>query len=155
MPHGKQHAGSVRRLNQVFVTTLASEWVVQCQLPVALDTPDNPGGSAPEPDLAVAVGPNSRYCDHHPGPKEIRLVVEVADSTLGYDRSVKGRLYARAGIGIYWIVNLNDRQLEVYTRPNSLAERYRSRSVLAEKDQITLRWAKLAPVTFTVRDFLS
>lgn len=154
MPHAEPHASAVRNLNELLIQTLTPSWVVQCQLPIALGPVDEPGGSAPEPDVTVAIGPRRRYTDHHPRPKEIRLVVEVADSTLAFDRRVKARLYAGAGISNYWIVNLIDRQLEVYTRPEAAGQRYRSRKVLAEDESVVLRWAKLAPITFPVRDFL-
>ena len=73
--------------------------------------------SEPEPDLAVARGRRRDYDAHHPTPAEIGLVVEIADSSSSQDRAVKGVLYARAAIPIYWIVNLVDRLLEVYTDP--------------------------------------
>jgi Uma2 family endonuclease len=73
--------------------------------------------SEPEPDLAVVRGRRREYDTHHPGPAAIGLIVEIADSSLSQDRTVKGPLYARAGIPIYWIVNLVDRILEVYTDP--------------------------------------
>lgn len=73
--------------------------------------------SEPEPDLAVVRGRRRDYDTHHPGPAAIGLIVEIADSSLTQDRTVKGPLYARAGIPIYWIINLVDRILEVYTDP--------------------------------------
>ncbi|MFO0810400.1 MAG: Uma2 family endonuclease [Gemmataceae bacterium] len=74
------------------------------------------GDSAPEPDIAVMPGRPADYAgqDH---PAGALLVVEVSDTTLGYDRGTKGSLYARAGIADYWIVNLNGGRLEVYRRP--------------------------------------
>jgi Uma2 family endonuclease len=73
--------------------------------------------SEPEPDLAVVRGRRRDYQTQHPGPAAIGLIVEIADSSLAQDRTVKGALYARAGIPIYWIVNLVDRIVEVYTDP--------------------------------------
>jgi Uma2 family endonuclease len=78
-------------------------------------------GSEPEPDLAVIRGRRRDYDTHHPGPRETGLVVEIADSSLVQDRAVKGPLYASAGIPIYWIINLADRQVEVYTLPSGPA----------------------------------
>ena len=74
--------------------------------------------SEPEPDLALVLGPASRYAAKHPGPQDIALVIEVADSSLAHDRDVKARLYARARIATYWIVNLVDMQVEVYSDPS-------------------------------------
>lgn len=73
--------------------------------------------SAPEPDLVVVRGPLQRYETRHPRPADIAVVIEVADTTLEGDRQAKGRMYARARIAVYWIVNLVERQLEVYTEP--------------------------------------
>ena len=77
--------------------------------------------SEPEPDLAVIRGRRRDYDTHHPGPADTGLVVEIADSSLSQDRAVKGGLYARAGIPVYWIVNLVDRTLEVYADPTGPA----------------------------------
>jgi Uma2 family endonuclease len=57
------------------------------------------------------------YEDHHPGPNEIALIVEVADTSLAADRTLATQVYGPAGIPVYWIVNLGDRQVEVYTDP--------------------------------------
>ena len=74
--------------------------------------------SEPEPDAALVRGNARTYAKHHPKPPDIGLVIEVSDSTLDGDRIDKGRLYAEAGIVCYWIVNLVDRQIEIYTHPS-------------------------------------
>lgn len=71
--------------------------------------------SEPEPDVAVIKGAIRDFANAH--PTEAALIVEVADSSVAYDQTVKHSLYARAGIADYWIVNLLDRQLEVYRQP--------------------------------------
>lgn len=73
--------------------------------------------SEPEPDLAIVRGAARDYLGRHPGPQDIVLLIEVADSTLAKDRGLKGRLYARAGIPTYWIINLVDARVEIYTDP--------------------------------------
>ena len=83
---------------------------IRAQMPLAFD-PD----SEPEPDLAVVTGTPRDYRDEHPNTAE--LVVEIADATLTYDRTKKTALYAQAGIQEYWILNLINRQLEVYRQP--------------------------------------
>jgi Uma2 family endonuclease len=70
--------------------------------------------SEPEPDVAVVAGTRDDYREH---PSTALLIVEVSDSSLAYDRQIKSALYARAGIADYWIVNLIDRQLEVFRQP--------------------------------------
>lgn len=91
------------------------------------------GDSQPEPDLVVVRGKPREYLTRHPGPSDLALVVEVSNSTLADDRKWKGRIYARAGIGVYWIVNLPDRRLEVYTDPTGpdAAPAYRRREDFA------------------------
>jgi Uma2 family endonuclease len=86
--------------------------------------------SEPEPDVMVIRGDIRHYPDRHPSPDEVPLVVEVADATLRRDRDRKKRVYARAAVAVYWIVNLVDRQVEVYTDPTGPAEKpdYRQRA---------------------------
>ena len=80
--------------------------------------------SEPEPDRCVVRGTIRDYEDRHPGPDDIALVVEVADSSLAEDRQMASLVYGPSGIPVYWIVNLVQRQVEVYTDPKP--EGYRS-----------------------------
>jgi Uma2 family endonuclease len=93
----------------------------------------------PEPDVSVVPGKREDYRDH---PKTAVLVVEVSLSSLAYDRKTKGPVYAKAGILEYWIVNLADRQLEVYRNPvpdgaHPLGFRYDTILALSAKDSVT------------------
>ena len=92
--------------------------------------------SEPEPDVFIVRGHSREFLQNHPGPREVPLVVEVSDSTLASDRREKKRIYARAGIPVYWIVNLNERQLEVYTEPLSNLEQptYRNQTIYTDKE---------------------
>ena len=74
--------------------------------------------SQPEPDFAVVRGGGRDYMTRHPGPADVGLVIEVADLSLLRDRQDKTRIYARANIPVYWIINLVDRRVEVYTQPS-------------------------------------
>ena len=89
---------------------------VRVQGPIALPAPDNEF-SEPEPDVAVTRASTTAYAEHHPGPEDLLLVVEVSDTTLRSDLMVKPRLYARAGIAEYWVLDLNDRQLYLHREP--------------------------------------
>jgi Uma2 family endonuclease len=89
-----------------------SGWRLRVQSAVTLSH------SEPEPDVAVVYGPLRSHANRHPGPGDTGLLVEVADSSLDRDRNEKGRVYAAAGIPVYWIINLVDRQVEVYTAPS-------------------------------------
>ena len=77
--------------------------------------------SEPEPDLAVVRGDRRTFNDRHPGAADTLFVVEVSDVELAFDRTVKGLLYAEAAISEYWIVNIEERIVEVYTSPNPAA----------------------------------
>jgi Uma2 family endonuclease len=74
--------------------------------------------SEPEPDIYVIRGPEEKYSDRHPGPGEVELVVEISDSSLSRDRGLKQRVYARAGVPSYWIINLIESCIEVSTQPS-------------------------------------
>lgn len=154
MGHGPTHAAGLRQTFDLLKAILGGNWVVQSQLPITLGMASGLGGREPEPDVTVAEGPRQRYATHHPDPSEIRLLVEVADSSLTIDRTVKAPLYAAAGIERYWIVNLVDRQIEVYADPDPATSQYGSREVVAEDQQVTLHWQGLAPVAVQARDLL-
>jgi Uma2 family endonuclease len=88
-----------------------------------------PDFDEPRPDLAVVRGDPMVYAHRHPGPQDVSLLVEVSDTTLPRDRGEKWINYARSGIPVYWIVNLVDRQVEIYTHPTATG--YGSRVVYA------------------------
>jgi Uma2 family endonuclease len=90
--------------------------------------------SEPEPDRCVVRGTARDYEQRHPGPDDIALVAEVADSSLPQDRKLAEEVYGPAGIPVYWIVDLVHRQVEVYTDPGP--EGYRSRAVFAEGQSV-------------------
>jgi Uma2 family endonuclease len=107
---GNPHCVSTDNVYEVLRGLFPKEnfWVrMQMPLDLGLDT-------EPQPDVAVAAGAKTSFTDH---PTSALLVVEVSDSTLAIDRGRKGSLYARPGIADYWVVNLVNRQLEVYRRP--------------------------------------
>ncbi len=109
-PQGSYHASAVSAADYALRAALAGGWIVRAQAPVSLDDE-----SEPEPDLAVVPGRPADY--RHAHPARPALAVEVAESSLRFDRERKGSLYARAGVPEYWIVNLVDRVLEVYRDP--------------------------------------
>lgn len=109
-PQGSYHATAVGAADDALRAILPAGWIVRAQMPLALDDE-----SAPEPDLVVVPGIRAAYREAHPAHPA--LAVEVADTSLDFDRQHKGSLYARAGIQDYWIVNLIDRVLEVYRDP--------------------------------------
>jgi Uma2 family endonuclease len=90
--------------------------------------------SEPEPDRCVVRGTIRNYEDHHPGPSEIALIVEVDDTSLAEDRTLATEVYGPARIPVYWIVNLRDRQVEVYTDP--VPDGYLSAAVFPEGQRV-------------------
>lgn len=116
MPKRPPHRIATRLLGKALERLLPADWYVDTQEPIT--TAD----SEPEPDAVVVRGDTRQYLDRHPGPQDVALVVEVADTTLKRDRTLKKRLYAQAGIPVYWIVNLSERWLEVYTQPSAPTE---------------------------------
>jgi Uma2 family endonuclease len=105
------HARANVRLQRVLPRVVPNGLQVQFQLPITLST------SEPEPDGVIARGPEDRYDDAHPGPRDVLLVIEVADTTLAFDQGEKLILYAAARLPAYWIVNIPDQRIEVYTNP--------------------------------------
>lgn len=94
--------------------------------------------SEPEPDASVIRGQRRAFLQHHPMLTDVAMIGEVPDSSLDYDRGIKKRIYARASIPIYWIVNLADRCIEVFTAPTGSGEfpDYLQRQVFGEDDSV-------------------
>lgn len=130
MPKKPQHRLTTQLMYDALVSLLPVGWFVQMQDPITLAT------SEPEPDVAIIRGVKRDYAERHPQPAEVALVVEVSDATLQQDRTLKLRIYARAGIPVYWIINLPERRLEVYTQPEGAA--YTRRVELTASDSVTV-----------------
>jgi Uma2 family endonuclease len=108
------HVWAVDAARQLLELLVPDGWYIREEKPVRI-----PDFDEPEPDLAVVMGTRDRYGERHPGPDDVGLLVEVADSSLARDRGPKLAAFARSGIPIYWIVNLIDRQVEVFANPRS------------------------------------
>jgi hypothetical protein len=110
-PQGPEHATCVGEIQDLLAAAYAGIGHVRVQMPLRAGS-----RSLPEPDLAVAQGPRSRYRARHPDAADVLLVVEVAQSSLAYDRS-KAAVYARAGVSEYWVIDLAARRAEVHREP--------------------------------------
>jgi Uma2 family endonuclease len=131
--HNPAHDMVISLLQEQLTPLLPMGWILRIQSAVTL------ADSEPEPDLALVRGPARRYGESHPTPREIALLIEVADSTLAYDREQKGRVYARARIPVYWIVNIPEARVEVSTQPRAgKSPKYRQRTDHANEDRIPL-----------------
>jgi Uma2 family endonuclease len=112
-PIGTPHSTAIRRGSYALEEAFGTGYMISEQQPIHMQ-----GGSEPEPDIYVAVGSVDDYEDHHPEPPDVPLIVEVADTSIRYDRGRKAMVYARAGIPEYWIINLKIRRVEVHRNPS-------------------------------------
>ncbi len=127
-PIGPKHAARVDRLNSLFTRKLGERVIVRVQSPIALGK-----ASEPQPDLALLRPRADGYEAAHPKPKDVLLVIEVADTTVDYDRDVKIALYGRAGIAEAWLVCLDDRWVEIYTEPTAAGYRMMRKALPGER----------------------
>lgn len=140
------HRIATRRTRRALDRVVPAGWYVDAQEPVTFSD------SEPEPDVVVAREELSDDVTRHPGPADVALVVEVADSSLPRDRGWKKELYASSGIPVYWIVNLIDNRLEVYSDPRG--DDYASRVDLGPGDTVTVVIAGQAVGAVAVADLL-
>jgi Uma2 family endonuclease len=112
MPRNPPHDGTIQLITDTLVPAIPRGWRLRVQLAVVL------ADSQPEPDFTVVRGDARTYLTRHPGPADTGLIIEVANSSLLRDQRDKTRIYARGGVPWYWIVNLVDQRIEVYSRPS-------------------------------------
>ena len=112
-PIGPFHGGVEKRLNALFNKLARGRWLVSAQDPLHLDE-----HSEPDPDLMLLKPAADDSTTRHPAPEDVFLLIEVADSTLAFDRGEKLPAYGRAGIAEVWIIHLPEQCVEVYRDPN-------------------------------------
>ena len=144
-PIGSRHAACVDRLNHLFTSQLEGQAIVRVQNPIRLGL-----HSEPQPDLALLRPRPDFYADAHPGPEDVLLVVEVAETSADPDRTIKIPLYARAGIPTVWLVDLSSSQIEIYTHPTP--DHYQHVNQLRPGRSIPLE--PFAKITLTVNQIL-
>jgi Uma2 family endonuclease len=141
-PAGSQHATAVMLANDALQKAFGKHYYVRVQCPIDLGQ-----ASEPEPDLAVVKGHIRDFTKAH--PTTALLLIEVADTTLKYDRKQKASLYARADIPEYWIINLTGKRVEIYRKPvedqsQPFGFRYSDSKILSRFDSIKPLSAKSA-----------
>jgi Uma2 family endonuclease len=150
MSRNPPHDASMDLAREELAKRLPPGWRIRVQS--AITTAE----SEPDPDLAIVPGTARTYVTRHPAPADVALLVEIAESSLPEDRRDKGRIYARAGIAVYWIINLVDLQVEVYTDPTgpSNAPQYGKRTdyVVGQSVPLNIAGESLEPVP--VKDLL-
>lgn len=128
-PIGSEHATCVRRLTRFFIREAEPQALVSAQHPIRLDN-----ASEPEPDLALLHPREDDYATRHPRPRDVFLLVEVAETSLSFDQEVKRPLYAEAGIPEYWIVDLEADTIHVYRDPSD--DRYTAHDTYGPDDEL-------------------
>ena len=141
---GSAHAAGVKRLNQLFASRIGSPVIVSVQDPVQLDA-----NSATIPDIALLRPRANFYCDAHPTPADVLLLVEVADSTAQWDATVKADLYADSGIVEYWLLDINRDILVVHRHPEH--GEYRDVRICRRSETVV---PEQVPVEFTIDEVL-
>ena len=145
-PIGSDHAGTVIQLNAVLNRPFARLALVSPQNPIRLSE-----HSEPQPDFAVLRPRADFYRTAHPQPHDVLLVVEVADTSVRYDREVKIPLYARHGIPEVWLLDLHSTQIEIYRQPGT--EGYGE--VLYPADDEAIAPVLLPDAALSIADFWS
>jgi Uma2 family endonuclease len=118
---------------QAWLVRTFGEQFVNPEAPIDVAPEDNPTNE-PEPDLVVLAKPSREFEDANPRPSDLRLVVEISDSTVGFDLTTKAELYARAGIVEYWVVDVAARRLVVHRDPREGL--YRSVTAYGEDEAV-------------------
>ena len=113
MSQNPPHRNSVGRVARRVSKVLPDTWTISIEGPITLSD------SEPEPDVTLARGEEEIYDDRHPGPADLGVLMEVGDSSVMTDRRYKGMLYAKARVPEFWLINLIDRKIEVYTKPRN------------------------------------
>jgi len=145
MSIGSKHAGTVKILNRILTIWAEKNAIVSVQDPIHIDEYNEP-----EPDIALLKPREDFYTKSHPTPSDVLLLIEVSDSTVEHDRETKKTLYAEAGIAEFWLINLKNKTIEVYTQPKNSS--YYSARILESGE--TIESAAIENLTLTVEEIL-
>src|SRR5271154_3867052 len=119
---------------QAWLVRTFGEQYVNPEAPIDVAPEDN-STNEPEPDLVVLAKPSREFQDANPRPSDLRLVVEISDSTLGFDLTMKAELYARAEIVEYWVIDVAARRLIAHRDPSDGL--YRSITAYGEEESVS------------------
>jgi Uma2 family endonuclease len=151
IPRNPPHDVTLQRLDKRLHRLGLSGWEIRIQLAVTFTE------SEPEPDGAIVRGNDDTFARRHPSGGDFGIIIEVSDANLVFDRREKGRIYARAGVPVYWVINVTDRQVEVYTDPDTTADPpvYRTRTDYQPGDQLPVNLDGVQLGTIFVGDLLA
>ncbi|AUC62336.1 putative dioxygenase [Cyanobacterium sp. HL-69] len=130
-PVGFKHASCVKKINYLFAEKLGSKVIIGVQDPIKLNN-----NSEPQPDIVLLKPRKDFYANDHPTVEDIFLLIEVADSSIDYDRTFKIPIYAENKVQEVWLVDLNQNLLEVYQNPQK--NYYQNITKLSSEDSLTL-----------------
>lgn len=142
---GSRNAGTVRKLTKTLNDKVGDLVLLSNRNPIHIDEYNEP-----EPDIALLKPREDFYSESHPTPADVLLLIEVSDLTIRYDSEIKKRLYAEAGIAEFWLVNLNEKTVEVYTQPKNGS--YYSARILEPSE--TIESAAMQNLTLAVEEIL-
>jgi Uma2 family endonuclease len=129
-----RHETALENIQNVIGKLIPEGWHLRVQQPMACSD------SQPEPDGAVVRNALDEYVNRPPQPSDVAMIIEVAEGSLKTDRQLKGRIYARAGITQYWVLDIIDNQLEVYTNASGPVQMpaYHEKRVYRVEDKLSL-----------------
>ncbi len=130
-PIGSKHASVVNRLSKILNELFAGEAIISIKAPVRIDDQNEP-----EPDISILKYKSDFYASAHPGPADTLVIIEVSDSSIKHDQSVKMPLYAASNIPVYLIIDIETDRIIEYKNPKS--EKYSKKSLYEVKDSIQI-----------------
>ena len=128
---GTSHEAAITRIGRKLGNSLEEKALIRYQSPIHLNE-----YSEPEPDIAVVEIDVLDYEEHHPLPSEIHLLIEVADSSIDRDTDFKAKVYAKAGIKDYWVLDIINRQLYVFRQP--FEGEYQQKIILSDHEEVSI-----------------
>jgi len=144
-PIGPEHSFHTTRITNSLPTELPAGVWLRMNEPITIAN-----HSEPQPDAAVVRAKPDGYRSAHPGPKDVLLIIEVADTSAAFDTQVKARLYSKAGIPEYWVIDCQEGCLRVFTQPS--ARGYKQLQVLDRGD--TVKSASVSGLTLKVKSLM-
>lgn len=144
-PIGSKHSAIVKRVTQLFVTAFLNKAIVQIQDPIQIKD-----FSEPEPDILLLKQREDFYYNQLPQPEDVFLLIEVADSTLDFDKNVKLPIYSEAGIKEYWIVDINNNQILIHSIPEG--KLYKNIKIATASDHVNC--SSFPNISIAVKDIL-
>ncbi|MGC8641220.1 MAG: Uma2 family endonuclease [Isosphaeraceae bacterium] len=149
MPKNPDHTWAVESLKSLLDAGLPAGWHARQEQPVRI-----PDYDEPEPDIAIVRLTRAALRGRHPGPADLALLAEVADSSIADDRGIRYERSARAGIPVYWIINLRAGRVEVYTDPDPSTGRYLHEAHFGPAEAARIELGNLPALRIPVADLL-